>query len=163
MHLQLLISFFCFLGMESPKPSGSGSNKSGVFGKSPAPTNSLPYASLDISCGSPASLDSNLSKLSDGNPNIVGEILKHTERMGNPVWHKQSKQALLSLKQKYPEAFQSICLYSEICKIVSQSTYRLNARRFLQELFLDLNFHSFYLEPQLIIQSKLAELEIGEE
>lgn len=147
--------------MDSPKPSGSGSTKSGVFGKSPAPTSSLTYASLDVSCGSPTSLDSNLSKLSDGNPNVVGEILKHSERMGNPVWHKQSKQALLGLKQKYAEAFQSICLYSEICKIVSQNTYRLNARRFLQELFLDLNFHSFYLEPQQIIQCKIAEIEMS--
>lgn len=142
-----------FAGMDSPKPSGSGS---GTLGKSPGPTSTSLEPS--VSCGSPTSLDSNLSRMSDGNPNVAGEILKHAERMGNPIWHKQSRQVLLSLKQKYPEVFQNVCLYSEICKLVSQSTYRLSARRFLQELFLDLNFDVFYQEPLQIIQNKMAEL-----
>lgn len=68
------------------------------------------------------------------------DILRHVERLANPVWTKQSKQALLHLKQRHFQTFQDICLYSEVCNMVSSCGYRLSARRFLQELFLDLNF-----------------------
>lgn len=49
---------------------------------------------------------------------------------------------------------QDICLYSESCKTLGRSSYRMSARRFLQELFLDLNLDSFYVEPQLIIAAR---------
>jgi len=44
------------------------------------------------------------------------------------------------LKQQYPVVFQDICLYSEVSHRMGSATYRLSARRFLQELFLDLQF-----------------------
>lgn len=78
-------------------------------------------------------------------------ILKHIQRTANPVWYKQSKQSLLELKQAHPLAFQDICLYSDMCNSMSNSTYRLNARRFLQELFLDLNFNQFFSECEYIL------------
>lgn len=68
------------------------------------------------------------------------DVLKHVERLANPIWNKLSKQALLHLKQRHFQSFQNICLYSEVCNIISSCGYRLSARRFLQELFLDLNF-----------------------
>lgn len=63
--------------------------------------------------------------------------------MVNPVWGKQCKMALLEIKQKHPTAFQDVCLYAEVCRALGNSAYRLPVRRFLQELFLDLNFDSF--------------------
>lgn len=78
-------------------------------------------------------------------------ISKHIQRASNPVWYKQSKQALLELKQAHPSAFQDICLYSDMCNNMSSSTYRLTARRFLQELFFDLNFNQFFAECENII------------
>lgn len=63
--------------------------------------------------------------------------------MANPVWSKQSKMALLELKQKHGAAYQDVCLYAEVCRALAANTYRLQARRFLQELFLDLRFDAF--------------------
>ncbi|XP_034102932.1 rapamycin-insensitive companion of mTOR [Drosophila albomicans] len=85
---------------------------------------------------------------------LTASILYNVQRLANPVSAKQSKMALLELKQKHPHAFQDICLYSEACKTLGRSSYRMSARRFLQELFLDLNFDTFYVEPQLIIRSR---------
>lgn len=85
---------------------------------------------------------------------LTASILYNVQRMANPVSAKQSKMALLELKQKHPHAFQDICLYSESCKTLGRSSYRMSARRFLQELFLDLKFDAFYVEPQLIITAR---------
>lgn len=85
---------------------------------------------------------------------LTASILYNVQRLANPVSAKQSKMALLELKQKHPHAFQDICLYSEACKTLGRSSYRMSARRFLHELFLDLNFDSFYVEPQLIISTR---------
>jgi hypothetical protein len=38
--------------------------------------------------------------------------------------------------------FQDVCLYSEVSHRLGSATYRLTARRFLQELFLDLQFET---------------------
>lgn len=79
------------------------------------------------------------------------EILKQVERLANPVWIKPARQALLHHKQQNPHLFQDICLYSEVCKVVAESTYRLGPRRLLQELFIDVNYEVFYSEPKLIL------------
>lgn len=108
----------------------------------------------DISFNSPESILSEES-MPD---RLTANILYNVQRLSNPVSCKQSKSALLELKQKHPTSFQDICLYSEVCKSLGRSTYRLNARRFIQELFLDLNFESFYAEPTEIISRKEREL-----
>ncbi|XP_030382024.1 rapamycin-insensitive companion of mTOR [Scaptodrosophila lebanonensis] len=104
----------------------------------------------DISFNSPESILSEES-LPD---RLTASILYNVQRLANPVSAKQSKMSLLELKQKHPNAFQDICLYSESCKALGRSSYRMSARRFLQELFLDLNFDAFYTEPQEIIAKK---------
>lgn len=38
-----------------------------------------------------------------------------------------------------------------MCKLLSECTYRLGPRRVLHELFFDVRFDSFYIEPQAII------------
>lgn len=110
----------------------------------------------DISFDSPESVFSEESMID----RITANILRHVQRMANPVWTKQSKIALLELRQKHPATFQDICLYSEVCKALSKNTYRLNARRFLQELFLDLDFDQFYAEPTEIMVRKEREREL---
>lgn len=92
---------------------------------------------------------------------LTTNILRHVQRMANPVWSKYSKMALLEMKQKHPASFQDICLYSEVCKALSSNTYRLYSRRFLQELFLDLDFDSFNNEPIDIISRKERDKEIN--
>jgi hypothetical protein len=51
------------------------------------------------------------------------------------------------LKQKFPSAFCDLCLYSEVCQMLSKYAFRLSARRFIQELFMDLPFDELYEEP----------------
>lgn len=110
-------------------------------------TNNSPYNSTFISS------DSVLAE--DNMPyRITTNILRHVHRIANPVWSKQSKMALLELKQKHPQSFQDICLYSEVCKAQSSNTYRLNSRRFLQELFFDIDFGSFFTEASEIAERK---------
>ncbi|RWS04250.1 rapamycin-insensitive companion of mTOR-like isoform X1, partial [Dinothrombium tinctorium] len=64
---------------------------------------------------------------------------------------KASEQGLLILKQKYPQAFQDICLYSEVSLHLASYGFRLPARRFLQELFLDLTFDQLYVDAEAIV------------
>lgn len=104
----------------------------------------------DISFNSPESILSEES-MPD---RLTANILFNVQRLANPVSARLTKKALLELKQKHPAAFQDICLYSEVCKTLGRSSYRMNARRFLQELFLDLNFDSFYAEPSDILLKK---------
>lgn len=111
--------------------------------------NPLSIAS-DLPLNSPESLMSEDLR----NERINLTILKYVQRISNPVWVKQSKLALYKIKQRHPQYFQDVCFYSEICKALSSNSYSLNARRFLQELFLDVDYTLFYHEAVDIINTK---------
>ncbi|XP_072940990.1 rapamycin-insensitive companion of mTOR isoform X2 [Epargyreus clarus] len=82
----------------------------------------------------------------------AAQLLHHVLFMANPIHLKQSKSALLSLKQRHPELFRSPCVYSDVCALLARDTYNmLPTRRFLQELFLDTNFDCFLTEPELML------------
>lgn len=57
-----------------------------------------------------------------------------------PLFLCSALTGLLTLKQRWPEGFKDVCLYSEICLVLASYNYRLTARRFIQELFMDLVF-----------------------
>ncbi|XP_018050285.1 PREDICTED: rapamycin-insensitive companion of mTOR isoform X3 [Atta colombica] len=80
------------------------------------------------------------------------EILRHTQRLANPVWYRHSRQSLLRLRQQYPEKFQDTCLFSDVAARLGSGTYRMPARQFLQELFLDSPFDALYVEPINILK-----------
>ncbi|KAI4503571.1 hypothetical protein M0802_000974 [Mischocyttarus mexicanus] len=82
----------------------------------------------------------------------VREILRHAQRLANPVWYRHSRQTLLRLRQRYPEKFQDACLFSDVASRLGSSSYRIPARRFLQELFLDSSFDVLYTEPVTILK-----------
>lgn len=105
---------------------------------------------FDVSYNSPESVFSEESVADRAS----GQIMRHIQRLANPVWSKQSKNALLELKNKHPQAFQDICLYSEVCRTLGRNTYRPNARRFIQEVFYDLDFDTFNNEPNEILVHK---------
>lgn len=74
---------------------------------------------------------------------ISNTILKNVIKMANPIMFKACRKILMEIKQKYPESFQDICLYSEVCRNMSECSYRMSVRRFIQEIFLDLRFDAF--------------------
>ncbi|KAH6941719.1 hypothetical protein HPB50_022930 [Hyalomma asiaticum] len=81
------------------------------------------------------------------------EMLKYIANLNSSVIMKGSEQALLTLKQKYPSAFQDVCLYSEVCLLMSRYRYRLAARTLLQELFFDLSLEKqFFEEAECILR-----------
>ncbi|XP_073954359.1 rapamycin-insensitive companion of mTOR-like [Choristoneura fumiferana] len=76
--------------------------------------------------------------------------------MSNPIYLKQTRSALLTLKQKHPEVFRSACVYSDVCAQLARDTYLLVARRFLHELFLDADFSAFMAEPIALLARRVA-------
>ncbi|XP_071034763.1 rapamycin-insensitive companion of mTOR [Parasteatoda tepidariorum] len=82
---------------------------------------------------------------------IRKEAMRYVTNLCSSVAVKASEQGLLNLKQKFPTAFQDICLYSEICYYISNYNFRLTARRFLQELFLDVTFEQLQWEAESIV------------
>ena len=94
----------------------------------------------DVSFYSPESVISDDSANTNIPDRIGNTILRNVVKMANPIMFKACRKILMELKQKYPQSFQDICLYSEICKQMSQCSYRMIVRRFVQEIFLDLNY-----------------------
>ena len=58
------------------------------------------------------------------------------------------------MKQNHPTAFQDLCLFSEICLILAEYSFRLFSRRFIQELFMDVNYDDLGVEPHKILGLK---------
>jgi rapamycin-insensitive companion of mTOR len=92
---------------------------------------------------SPESIVSDDSANTSMPDKISNTILRNVRKMANPIMYKSCRKILIELKQKYPQSFQDLCLYSEICKYMAQCSYRVNTRRFIQEIFLDLKFDIF--------------------
>ncbi|CAG0918553.1 unnamed protein product, partial [Notodromas monacha] len=79
------------------------------------------------------------------------EILRIVGNMSSSVGLKTAERELLMLKQKYTALLKDPCLYSEVAALLGESCFRLQTRRFLQELFLDVDFTTFYIVPRLIL------------
>ncbi|GIX98311.1 rapamycin-insensitive companion of mTOR [Caerostris darwini] len=82
---------------------------------------------------------------------IRKEAMHYVTNLCSSVAVKASEQGLLNLKQKFPSSFQDICLYSEISYYMANYNFRLNARRFLQELFLDVAFEQLQTEAEAVV------------
>lgn len=51
-----------------------------------------------------------------------------------------SSMCFCRIKEKFPYAFDDICLYSEVSHLLAHCMFRLTSRRFIQELFQDVQF-----------------------
>jgi len=67
------------------------------------------------------------------------------------VGAKSAEQGLLKFKQSYPEAFSDLCLYSEVCILLTKYAFRMTSRRFIQELFMDIKYTEMYIESNYIL------------
>lgn len=107
----------------------------------------------DVSFYSPESIVSDDSANTNMPDRIYNIILRNFQKMANPIMFKTCRKILMELKQKYPQSFQDICLYSEVCKYMGTCNYRMTVRRFIQEIFLDLNFDVFNSDIDLILNA----------
>ncbi|XP_035591145.1 rapamycin-insensitive companion of mTOR-like [Oncorhynchus keta] len=61
-----------------------------------------------------------------------------------------SRLMVRRIKEKFPYAFDDICLYSEVSHFWP-TMFRLPSRRFIQELFQDVHFIPMYKEAEAIL------------
>lgn len=125
-------------------------------------------SSHEASWATPSSITSNTStdsamkKLIEDRPvgktEVRKEILKFVVNLSSSVGMKLSEQGLLNLKQKFPNAFQDLCFYSDVCHLLSNYLYGLSARRFIQEIFDELDISKMLDRPQLILGIKESDI-----
>lgn len=60
--------------------------------------------------------------------------------MGLSVFFSCFSMYFCRIKEKFPYAFDDICLYSEVSHLLAHCMFRLTSRRFIQELFQDVQF-----------------------
>ena len=70
-----------------------------------------------------------------------GHIISVAVTALNPIMQtKQAEAALVRLQRRWPDLFTDLCLYSDVCTVLSVFSFRFPARKFIQELFLEVNF-----------------------
>ncbi|XP_041958385.1 rapamycin-insensitive companion of mTOR [Alosa sapidissima] len=79
------------------------------------------------------------------------EVLRLVVNLSSSVGTKGHETGLLTIKEKFPHAFDDICLYSEVSYLLAHCMFRLPSRRFIQELFQDVQFSPMYDEADTIL------------
>ncbi|XP_022600146.1 rapamycin-insensitive companion of mTOR-like [Seriola dumerili] len=79
------------------------------------------------------------------------EVLRLVINLSSSVGTKNHETSLLTIKEKFPYAFDDICLYSEVSYLLAHCMFRLPSRRFIQELFQDVPFIPLYEEAESIL------------
>ncbi|MGH0161344.1 UNVERIFIED_CONTAM: hypothetical protein FKN15_046520, partial [Acipenser sinensis] len=79
------------------------------------------------------------------------EVLRLVVNLSSSVGTKGHETGLLTIKEKFPYAFDDICLYSEVSHLLAHCMFRLLSRRFIQELFQDVQFTPMYEEAETIL------------
>ncbi|TNN86471.1 Rapamycin-insensitive companion of mTOR [Liparis tanakae] len=79
------------------------------------------------------------------------EVLRLIINLSSSVGTKGHETGLLTIKEKFPSAFDDICLYSEVSHLLASCMFRLTSRRFIQELFQDVQFMPMYEEAEAIL------------
>ncbi|XP_061116623.1 rapamycin-insensitive companion of mTOR isoform X2 [Conger conger] len=81
------------------------------------------------------------------------EVLRLVVNLSSSVGTKGHETGLLTIKEKFPYAFDDICLYSEVSYLLAHCLFRLPSRRFIQELFQDVQFTPMYEEAETILST----------
>ncbi|KAL4236760.1 hypothetical protein ACF0H5_005145 [Mactra antiquata] len=109
-------------------------------------SDSLTSTASDSSAGKKMSFETAI-----GRTLVRKEIIRFVINLSSSVGVKGAEQGLLSLKQKFPKAFQDLCFYSEVSFMLGNCSFRLTARRFIQELFEDIDISKILSEAQTIL------------
>jgi len=81
------------------------------------------------------------------------EALKIISTLNATVGASKTEDLLLKMKQQSPLIFKDLCFYSEVCQLMSHFSFRLSSRRFLQELFMDVNFEILAEDARSLLAS----------
>ncbi|KAL5015873.1 hypothetical protein ScPMuIL_005462 [Solemya velum] len=107
---------------------------------------------------SSTSTDSSTKKLNEdsvhGRKMIRREVLRLVINLSSSIGVKGAESGLLSLRQKFSRVFQDLCFYSEVCNLLTTCSFRLTARRFIQELFNELNTEKLQEQAKLVLGVK---------
>uniref|UniRef100_A0A670YLD4 RPTOR independent companion of MTOR complex 2 n=1 Tax=Pseudonaja textilis TaxID=8673 RepID=A0A670YLD4_PSETE len=151
-HLDIPYSDWCGKAMHNHLDVVSHSSKfSGISGCSDA-----------VSHGSASSTKSSdliigMKSIPDDTPVcrilLRKEVLRLVINLSSSVGTKGHETGLLTIKEKFPQAFDDICLYSEVSYLLAHCTFRLPSRRFIQELFQDVQFLQMHEEAEAILVS----------
>ncbi|GCC36213.1 hypothetical protein chiPu_0014705 [Chiloscyllium punctatum] len=110
----------------------------------------IPY--FQQKCNLPKEDHSLQDQESDNEDNVTG----HTDKLGCRCASDFESDRI---KEKFPHAFDDICLYSEVSHLLANCTFRLPSRRFIQELFQDVQFQPLYEEADTSLSPKQLEAE----
>jgi len=81
------------------------------------------------------------------------EALKIISTLNATVGASKTEDLLLKMKQQSPLIFKDLCFYSEVCQLMCHFSFRLSSRRFLQELFMDVNFEILAEDARSLLAS----------
>ncbi|KAM6975890.1 rapamycin-insensitive companion of mTOR-like [Tautogolabrus adspersus] len=81
------------------------------------------------------------------------EVLRLIINLSSSVGTKNHETSLLAIKEKFPSAFDDVCLYSEVSVLLARCSFRLTSRRFIQELFQDVPFTPLYEEAESVLST----------
>ncbi|XP_052454419.1 rapamycin-insensitive companion of mTOR isoform X2 [Carassius gibelio] len=79
------------------------------------------------------------------------EVLRLVINLSSSVGTKGHETGLLTIKEKFAFTFDDICLYSEVSFLLASCRFRLASRRFIQELFQDVQFIPLYDEAEAVL------------
>ncbi|KAL7838990.1 hypothetical protein SRHO_G00256480 [Serrasalmus rhombeus] len=84
------------------------------------------------------------------------EILRLVINLSSSVGTKGNETGLLTIKEKFPCAFDDVCLYSEVSFLLSNCRFRLASRRFIQELFQDVQFSPLFDQAEAVLSKPVS-------
>jgi len=148
----------CYKNQEIVRPRSSSLNSS-----QPISTSSSTHAS-DVRRQSCFSLHTGLVQKCEQAPDVTSptdkkeamcEALHLISCLNNTKPKiKQAEASLLRLQRKWPQIFSDLCFFSDVCCLLSQFQFRSSSRKFIQELFLELNVDQIYLEAVNFLENK---------
>lgn len=81
------------------------------------------------------------------------EALKVISTLNATVGASRAEEILLRMKQASPMVFKDLCFYSEVCQLMSNCSFRLVSRRFVQELFMDVSYEILSEDVRMLLKS----------
>jgi len=86
-----------------------------------------------------------------GHKEAVVEAMDLICSMNNSVKSKQAEACLVKLQRKWPAIFTDLCFYSDVSNLLGVYNFRLASRKFIQELFLEVQFSKMDEEAKHVL------------